>query len=438
MANWNGGTLEWLSKTWGAVETFFQDLWVDAATWFEGTTSTNLPNKAKRWNAAASRFESWNTTTSTWEPLATTYSIDVTSLDGEAGSFYLDLTNATGILPSARFDNTSHGNRGGGTLHALATGAAHGFMPSSDKAKLDAATSNAAASTVMMRDGSGRAKVAAPSVADDIARKQETDNVQSNLNTHTAGTPASGVHGMGTAASRNTGTTAGTLVLQENIADQVPTATATVQGKVEKATQAEVDGGTADKYPDAALLNGWTMSQAFKIANKMPVVLREFTVNNVSSIILGDQGEIDNTFLNYRITITSATFDTNDARAFVQTSKDGGTTFDAGSSDYDQSAAVAQADTFDSKVDVTLSSTQGDGLQNTAGYNYHWVFNLFDPSNTSLWTLFRYDSAQLGPGFVLDIKVTGVRREANKVDAFKFYVNTGLIVSAHVKLEGIP
>ncbi|MBL9075798.1 DUF2793 domain-containing protein [Tabrizicola sp.] len=47
-----------------------------------------------------------------------------------------DLT--AGTLPAARFDDTAHGSRAGGGLHAVATGAAAGFMAAADKAKLDA------------------------------------------------------------------------------------------------------------------------------------------------------------------------------------------------------------------------------------------------------------------------------------------------------------
>ncbi|MGL5011500.1 MAG: hypothetical protein ACRC6I_16600 [Paracoccaceae bacterium] len=42
-----------------------------------------------------------------------------------------------GILPAARFDDTSHGSRAGGALHAAATGAVAGFMAAADKTKLD-------------------------------------------------------------------------------------------------------------------------------------------------------------------------------------------------------------------------------------------------------------------------------------------------------------
>ena len=54
------------------------------------------------------------------------------------------------------------------------------------KTILDGATNAGTASTLMKRDASGRAQVAAPSAAADIARKDTVDAVQSNLNTHTA------------------------------------------------------------------------------------------------------------------------------------------------------------------------------------------------------------------------------------------------------------
>ncbi|MDF2934959.1 MAG: hypothetical protein K0Q90_332 [Paenibacillaceae bacterium] len=54
------------------------------------------------------------------------------------------------------------------------------------KTVLDAATNAGTVSTLMKRDASGRAQVAAPSAAADIARKDTVDAVQSSLNTHTA------------------------------------------------------------------------------------------------------------------------------------------------------------------------------------------------------------------------------------------------------------
>lgn len=49
----------------------------------------------------------------------------------------------------------AHGNQTSPTLHAVATSIANGFMPSVDKAKLDAATSANTPSTLVLRDASG-------------------------------------------------------------------------------------------------------------------------------------------------------------------------------------------------------------------------------------------------------------------------------------------
>jgi len=55
------------------------------------------------------------------------------------------------------------------------------------------ATSTATANRIILRDANGRAKVAAPSASDDIARKDTVDAVQTNLNNHTnAAAPHSG------------------------------------------------------------------------------------------------------------------------------------------------------------------------------------------------------------------------------------------------------
>ena len=62
---------------------------------------------------------------------------------------------STGTLPGARFNDTSHGNRGGGSLHADATTAVSGFMSGADKTKLDGiaagATQNSADGTLLAR-----------------------------------------------------------------------------------------------------------------------------------------------------------------------------------------------------------------------------------------------------------------------------------------------
>ncbi len=59
------------------------------------------------------------------------------------GANYQDASNlASGSIPAARFNDTSHGNRSGGSLHALATTSSHGFMSNTDKSAFDTMSSN--------------------------------------------------------------------------------------------------------------------------------------------------------------------------------------------------------------------------------------------------------------------------------------------------------
>ncbi|MBI5305528.1 MAG: hypothetical protein HY868_25590 [Chloroflexi bacterium] len=83
------------------------------------------------------------------------------------------------------------GNVGAGTLAArddhrhampgLATAGVDGFMPGTDKTKLDNATAAATANMLMLRDASGRAQVATPSADADIANKSYVDSVAQGL-----------------------------------------------------------------------------------------------------------------------------------------------------------------------------------------------------------------------------------------------------------------
>ncbi|WP_128515164.1 hypothetical protein [Tabrizicola thermarum] len=65
------------------------------------------------------------------QPATTITGLAAVATSGSAG----DLT--AGTLPAARFDDTAHGSRAGGALHAAATGAVAGFMSAADKTKLD-------------------------------------------------------------------------------------------------------------------------------------------------------------------------------------------------------------------------------------------------------------------------------------------------------------
>lgn len=62
-----------LTDTYANFLAFLKDRDTDLAKWFDGTTETNLPVGAKRWNAAGATFESWNGTA--WVALAAIYNI---------------------------------------------------------------------------------------------------------------------------------------------------------------------------------------------------------------------------------------------------------------------------------------------------------------------------------------------------------------------------
>jgi hypothetical protein len=98
------------------------------------------------------------------------------AVSGTTGTFSGAVSGTTGTFSGGLGDDTSHGVRGGGALHADATGAADGFMPAADKAKLDAATDAATASTLALRDGAGALKVATPTDAAHAATKDYVDS----------------------------------------------------------------------------------------------------------------------------------------------------------------------------------------------------------------------------------------------------------------------
>ncbi|AYD81521.1 minor tail protein [Arthrobacter phage KBurrousTX] len=103
---------------------------------------------------------------------------------------WADLTDAPATFtPSAHTHSATDINTG--TLSAArlpaASGATAGSMSAADKTKLDNASAAATANTLVLLDAAGRAQVAAPSVAADIANKSYVDSVASGkaATTHT-------------------------------------------------------------------------------------------------------------------------------------------------------------------------------------------------------------------------------------------------------------
>lgn len=88
-----------------------------------GTTSTNVPDIG----IADARYLG-----------ISAKAVDSDKLNGQLASFYRNAGNLNaGILPAARFNDTAHGNRGGGSLHSAASTTVAGFMAAADKSKLN-------------------------------------------------------------------------------------------------------------------------------------------------------------------------------------------------------------------------------------------------------------------------------------------------------------
>ncbi len=139
-----------------------------------GTVATEaamlgLPGQKGDWAIRSDSGTTWIITGNTPSQLASWTQLSypaapVTSVAGKTGVVTLakgdvglanvpnvDATNAanisTGTLPAARFNDTTHGNRAGGALHAAATTSTAGFMSSADKTKLDGVAAGATDNT---------------------------------------------------------------------------------------------------------------------------------------------------------------------------------------------------------------------------------------------------------------------------------------------------
>lgn len=117
-----------------------------------------------------------------WNAKANTSAVQAvqTNLDTHASNTVIHVTQTD--------RDTWNSKAAGNHTHPNATTTTPGFESAEDKTKLDTSTNAATANTLMQRDAAGRAKVAAPSASTDIARKQEVDTVQSNLDAHTSNT----------------------------------------------------------------------------------------------------------------------------------------------------------------------------------------------------------------------------------------------------------
>ena len=192
----------------------------EALIWMEGSTNTNLPLNAKRWNSSNNYFEKFNGTS--WVALTTKYNIDVEKLDGctvnDLGTAVTDLWTASKISTelSAKLNSSSYTAADILTKLKTVDGASSGL----DADLLDGlhASSTNAVNSIVARDASGN---------------------------FSAGTITATLSGNASSATTLSGLTA--TVAELNFMDGV---TSNVQ------TQLNAKLGSTTKAADSALLNG--------------------------------------------------------------------------------------------------------------------------------------------------------------------------------------
>lgn len=175
--------------------------------------------------------------------------IDADKLDGQEGSFYRNASNLNaGILPAARFNDTSHGNRGGGSLHAAATVSAAGFMSASDKTKLDGIEAGAevnvgtnlgqslAATTVTVTSSTGTNVQIAGAGGGNAGVMTNADKTKLD------GIEAGAEVNVGTNLGRSLAVSSVTVTSSTGTNTTIPAATGSVAGVMSSADKTKLDG----------------------------------------------------------------------------------------------------------------------------------------------------------------------------------------------------
>lgn len=217
MADFNQPTL---TSLYADMVNVLKDRDISALKWLDGTTDSNIPSGAKRWNATNNYFEKFNG--STWSVLTAKYMIDVDKVDGctvnDLGTSTTDLWTASKVNTalSTKLDASAYTAADVLTKIKTVDGSSSGL----DADLLDGlhASSANTVSTVVARDASGN---------------------------FSAGTITANLTGTASTATTLTGLTS--TVAELNFTDGV---TSNIQ------TQLNGKLGSTAKATDSALLNG--------------------------------------------------------------------------------------------------------------------------------------------------------------------------------------
>lgn len=126
----------------------------DAIKMLDGTTSSNLPSGAKRWNSSASKFEKYDGTS--WSDLTTLYQIkvaDSNKLNGQLASYYAIASHTHTGYAATNHTHSEYAASG----HNHDTAYLGKTAQASDSAKLAgySASTSGSANTIGLRDTSG-------------------------------------------------------------------------------------------------------------------------------------------------------------------------------------------------------------------------------------------------------------------------------------------
>ncbi len=173
------------------------------------------------------------------------------------------------------------------------------------------------------------------------------------------------------------------------------------------------------------------------------VPLLSGTVSSAATldIVLGTFGA---DFDSYELELISMLPATDGAFPLLRFSTDGGSTFNAGASDYkyanrgvaDDASVVSR--TSSANTEIQLGSDTGVGNVSTEGISS--TVKLMNVTSSSLWTRARYDSVFVDSNAgqrLWSVRGAGVRVAAQDTDAVRFLFHSGNIASGRYKLYGL-
>jgi len=152
-----------------------------AAARMEYGSDTNLPSGTVRWSVANNRFEQWSAAGGSWGALTNTYSINVSTFDGQAAAFYRNASNLNaGTVATARLPSASTSARGAVQLTTSTSSTSTTLAPTASalKAVGDALAGKASSSHGHGASDLPSASTGAPGVAQLNSAVNSTSNSQ--------------------------------------------------------------------------------------------------------------------------------------------------------------------------------------------------------------------------------------------------------------------